>query len=58
MATKESTHAILPVNVAHRRHYAEPGSSVLCELWIRGLEKNFDAVKGANNGFGLTRKEY
>lgn len=57
MATKEPAHAILPVDITHRHHCAEPGAGVFCELWIRGLEKNFDAVEGTDHSFGLKEKK-
>lgn len=53
MSAKKPAQAGLLVDVPHRRYHAEPGTGVFCELWVRGLEKDFDPVKRAYYGFGL-----
>lgn len=53
MAAEEPFTARLPVNVLHSGEHAEPAACVFCELGIRGLKENLDAVEGTNYGFGL-----
>lgn len=53
MAAEETTDAGLPVDVTHGGHNAEPGAGVFGELGVRGLEEDFDAVEGTDDGFGL-----
>ena len=54
MASEETAHAVLAVNVSHRSHNPKPGACILGELRIRGLEEDLDSVQGANDCFGLT----
>ncbi len=56
VAPKEPAQAGLPVDVPHGGHDAEPGAGVFGELRVGGLEEDFDAVEGADDGFGLGRK--
>ncbi len=53
MPTEEPAHAVLAVDVAHGGHDTEPRAGVFGKLGVGGLEEDFDAVEGADNGFGL-----
>lgn len=56
VAPEEAAHTRLPVDVTHGGHDAEPGAGVFCELRVRGLEEDFDAVEGTDDGFCLGRE--
>lgn len=56
VAPEEPAEAGLPVDVPHGGHDAEPGAGVFGELRVGGLEEDFDAVEGADDGFGLGRR--
>ena len=53
VSSEETLHAILSVYIFHGGYDAEPGAGIFCELGARGLKKNFNPVKGADNCFGL-----
>lgn len=53
VAAEEPTHAVLPVDVTHGGHDAEPGTGVFCKLGVGRLKENLDAVERADDGFGL-----
>lgn len=53
MTPKKAAHARLAVDVAHCRHNPEPGPGVFGELWVGGLEEDFDPVERADDGLGL-----
>ncbi len=53
MPTKKPPYAVLPVDIAHGRHHAKPGAGILGELRVGCLEKNLDAVEGADDSFCL-----
>lgn len=55
VASKETAEPVLLIDVAHGGYDAEPGAGVLGELGVGGLEEDFDAVEGADDGFGLFR---
>ncbi len=56
MAPEEATDAGLSIDVAHGGHDAEPGAGVFGELGVGGLKEDFDAVEGADDGFGLVAR--
>lgn len=53
MATEESSSAVLLVDIPHGRDDTEPRAGIFCELGVRGLKQDFDAVKWTDDGFGL-----
>jgi hypothetical protein len=53
MTAKQTSYPFVSIDVPHGSHHSEPASGVLCELRIRSLEEDLDAVKWADDGFGL-----
>jgi hypothetical protein len=53
MPAEESSCAVFAVDVFHRGDDPKPAAGVFCELGIRGLEEDFDAVEGGDHCFGL-----
>lgn len=53
MATEKPTNAVLFINITHRCYNAEPGAGIFRELRVGRLEKDFDAIEGADNSFCL-----
>lgn len=53
VAFEEPGYACAGVDVADGGGEAGPGACVFCELGVAGLKENFDAVEGADYGFGL-----
>lgn len=57
MAAEEAAGAGGGVDGAHGGEDAGPGAGVFLELGVGGLEEDFDAVEGADYGFGLRAEE-
>ena len=53
VAPEKTAQAVLLVDVPHGGYDAEPGARVFGKLRVRGLEEDFDTVKGTDYGFGL-----
>lgn len=53
MALEETAEAVGVVDFAHGDGEARPFARVLCEVGIAGLEEDFYAVEGPDDGFGL-----
>lgn len=53
VATEKPTNTVLFINIAHSCYNAEPGASIFRELGVGRLEKDFDAIEGADQSFGL-----
>jgi hypothetical protein len=57
VSSEEPAEPLLLVDVAHGGYDAEPGARVFGELGVGGLEEDFDAVEGADDGFGLRESD-